>query len=142
MNMAWSVFSLLILISAIMIGRESRQSRHSVRIEAALPVTLFFDNGAVIDAVTEDASIGGLAVRIPSDLDLSNLAVTEVELRTGGENLVLPVKAAGAGAGLLRMRFLKLSFEQRMGLSVAVLGRSDAWETEDRKLENSMVKAA
>ena len=142
MNMAWSVFSLLILISAIMIGRESRQSRHSVRIEAALPVTLYFDNGAVIDAVTEDASIGGLAVRVPAELDLSNLAVTEVELRTGGEHLVLPVKETGAGPGLLRMRFLELSFEQRMGLSVAVLGRSDAWETEDLKLENSVVKAA
>lgn len=142
MNTAWSLFSLLILISAIMIGRESRQSRHSVRIEAALPVSLYFDNGTVIDSVTEDASIGGLAVRIPGEMDLSNIAVTEVEIRTGGERLVLPVKAAGAGAGLLRMRFLDLSFEQRMGLSVAVLGRSDAWETADLKLENSMVKAA
>ena len=142
MNTSWSVFSLMILIFAIMIGHESRQARHSVRVEAALPVSLYFDNGAVVDAVTEDASIGGLAVRVPGGLDLSNLHVTEVEIRTGGEHLILPVKAASAGAGVLRLRFLELSFEQRMGLSVAVLGRSDAWEPTDLKLENSMLKEA
>ena len=142
LNTAWSVFSLLILVSAVLIGREHRQTRQNVRVEAALPVSLYFDNGSVVDAVTEDASIGGLAVRVPRELDLANSQVTEIELRTGGEHLILPVQQAGVGEGLVRLRFLDLSFEQRMGLSVAVLGRSDAWETSDVKLENTVLREA
>lgn len=142
MNTAWSIFSLLILVSAILIARESRQSRHTVRVDAALPVSLYFDNGMVVDAVTEDASIGGMAVRVPKQLEHPGAAVNQIELRTGGERLVLPVEQAGVAPGLIRLRFLDLSFEQRMGLSVAVLGRADAWEPANLKLETTMLKEA
>ena len=142
MNLAWSVFSLLILVSAVMVARESRQLRESVRIEANLPVTLYFNNGTVIDAQTDDASITGLAVRVPKDFELGDKLVTDVEIRTGDERLYLPAKLAGAGAGVVRLLFEDLSFEQRRSLSVAVFGRSDAWEDSDTQLENTMVKAA
>lgn len=142
MNVAWSVFSLLILTSAVLVARETKQERHAVRVEAALPVTLYFDSGALVDTETEDASIGGLAVRIPKDMDMTDKVVTDVAIRTADENLVLPVKVAGQGNGMVRLRFADLTFEQRRGLSVAVFGRSDAWEDADIKLENAMVKAA
>ena len=142
MNLAWSVFSLLILISAVLIARETKQQRHAVRVEAALPVTLYFDSGALVDTETEDASIGGLAVRIPRDMDMADKVVTDVAIRTAGESLVLPVKVAGKSNGVVRLSFADLTFEQRRALSVAVFGRSDAWEDADIKLENAMVKAA
>ena len=142
MNLAWSAFSLLILVSAVMVARETLQQRHAVRVEAALPVTLYFDNGMLIDAFTDDASIGGLAVRVPKDLDIADKVVTDVEIRADGRNLILPVKVAGKTADVIRLSFENLTFEQRRGLSVAVFGRSDAWEGSDLQLENSMVKAA
>ena len=142
MNLAWTSFSLMVLISAIMVARETRQIRNTVRVDAALPVTVYFDNDMVVDAVTEDASIGGLAIKMPKEVDVTTLKATEVELRHGSEQLVLPVQVASASPGILRLRFDDLSFEQRRGLSVAVLGRSDAWEDTDLKLDTDMLKAA
>jgi len=142
MNLAWSIFSLMILVSAVLVAHETKQQRHAVRVEAALPVTLYFESGALVDAETEDASIGGLAVRIPKDLDMTDKVVTDVAIRTAGENLVLPVKVAGVGQGVVRLRFTDLTFEQRRNLSVAVFSRSDAWEDADIKLDTAMVKAA
>lgn len=142
MNLAWTSFSLMVLISAIMVARETRQIRHSVRVDAALPVTVYFDNGMVVDAVTEDASIGGLAIKMPKEVDVTAMTATEVELSTGQDSLVLPVQVAAASAGILRLSFAELSFDQRRGLSVAVLGRSDAWEANDLKLDTDMLKAS
>ena len=142
MNLAWTGFSLLVLISAIMVARETRQIRATVRVDAALPVTVYFDNGMVVDAVTEDASIGGLAIKMPKEVDVTSMKPTEVELRTNQDQLVLPVQVASAAPGILRLSFLELSFEQRRGLSIAVLGRSDAWEDSDLNLETDVMKAA
>jgi len=142
MNLGWTSFSLLVLVSAIMVARETRQIRSSVRVDAALPVTVYFDNGMVVDAVTEDASIGGLAIKMPKEVDVTAMKATDVELSTGRDQLVLPVQVAAAAPGILRLSFQELSFDQRRGLSVAVMGRSDAWEDTDLNLETDLLKSA
>jgi cellulose synthase (UDP-forming) len=62
LNASWTLFSLLILSTALAVGRETRQMRAYVRVGARLPVILKFGDGREVRAVTDEISMGGFAV--------------------------------------------------------------------------------
>ncbi len=90
LNTAWAGFSLIILLAAISVARERKQTRQHIRIDVALPVTIYFDDGFVVEGVTENISMGGLAIKMPAGFALQGRNVTDVSLPMGDETLAIP----------------------------------------------------
>ncbi|WHO37289.1 UDP-forming cellulose synthase catalytic subunit [Sphingobium sp. AP49] len=128
LNVVWAVFSLIILIAAVSVARETRQAREHIRIDTQLPVTLYMADGHVIDATTLDISMGGVAIAVPADFPLRDRHVSHVSLPMGDEKLTIPVDTVRYERGEVNLRFQELDMVLTRHLVRAVLGRADAWE--------------
>ena len=129
LNAAWATFSLLILIASVSVAYESRQARQFVRIPADLPCTIHFRNGHILDARTQEISMGGLAAQLPKDLmvDTSSWQPTHISMPMADQTLTLPVELVDMRGSQLRLRFPRLDLLQERQLVRAVMGRADAW---------------
>ena len=132
LNLSWGMFSLLILLAAVSVARESRQIRESVRMQVHVPVTLFLDDGYVVDCRTIDFSMGGVAADLPEGVDLTGRDVTSLSIPMGDETLTLPVDIVRTDRGVARMRFEPLDQLQQRQLVRAIMGRADAWESSEK----------
>ena len=128
LNVTWAAFSLIILIAAVSVARERRQTREHIRIHSQLPVTLYMEDGHVIDATTIDISMGGVAIDIPQDFPLQDRKVSHVSLPMGDETLTIPVDTIRMERGEVNLRFQPLDLILSRQLVRAVLGRADAWQ--------------
>ena len=128
LNLGWALFSMLILLAAVSVARETRQIRGQIRIDTQLPVTLYFEDGVVIDCITSDFSMGGLAAQLPKGFEINNRVVTHVSMPMCDDMLTLPVDTVRTDAGTVRLRFEELSMFQSRQLVRAVMGRADAWQ--------------
>jgi len=130
LNTGWTLFSLMILIAAISVGREARQLREDVRFDADLPVTLYFADGYVVDGRTVNVSMGGLAVKLPPRFEFKDRIVTDVGLETGGGLFTLPVETIAMTGDRARIKFMPLSVSDQKQLVKAMMGRADSWQPE------------
>jgi cellulose synthase (UDP-forming) len=128
LNVAWAVFSLIILLAAVSVARETRQAREFIRINVELPVTVYMDDGYVIDASTLDISMGGAAIALPVDLPWQGRRVTHLSLPMGDEKLTIPVDTVRIERGQVNLRFHPLDMELSRHLVRAIMGRADAWQ--------------
>ena len=128
LNVAWAVFSLIILLAAVSVARETRQAREFIRISVELPVTVYMEDGFVIDASTIDISMGGAAIVLPSDVPWQGRRVTHVSLPMGDEKLTIPVDTVRIERGQVNLRFRPLDMALSRHLVRAIMGRADAWQ--------------
>lgn len=128
LNTAWAAFSLIILLAAVSVARETRQAREHIRIEAHMPVTIYVQDGHVFDATTTDLSMGGAAITLPQDVSLRDRIVTHISLPMGDEKLTLPVETVRSEHGQAFLRFQPLDMTLARHLVRAILGRADAWQ--------------
>lgn len=125
LNITWSLFNLLIVFTAISVGRESRQVRGAVRVEAKLAAKLIYEDGSIVMGCTRDISMGGLAV-ITRERARPG-AVVAVELPSGERTVRFPVQLCGREDRRTRLKFRPMALDQRRELVRVVLGRADAW---------------
>lgn len=131
LNIAWSLFNLLIVFTAISVGRESRQVRNAVRVQADMPAKLLYEDGSVVLGVSHDISMGGVSIETREPARVG--AITSVELPSGERRVRFPVKLAGRAGQRTRLQFLPMQLDQRRELVRVVLGRADAWPLPDSK---------
>lgn len=130
MNIAWASFSLIILLCAIAVGRETPQVRLAARIDFRLPATIFLEDGHTVACETRNLSMGGVAVMLPDGMRVTDTRVTHVELPCGSGTEVFPVEIMRNSGSNLGLRFLEMPLFLRRELVKAILGRSDAWTPE------------
>lgn len=128
LNTLWTLFSLLVLLTAISVGRETRQVRRHVRIEASLPARLRLTNGEVLDVNTLEVSMGGLSAVVPDGFWGHERHVDTVEFLQDERGGQFRARAVSFEQGVIRVQFLPLSFAERRDLVRNVVGRADAWE--------------
>ncbi|EGD59978.1 putative cellulose synthase [Novosphingobium nitrogenifigens DSM 19370] len=130
LNTAWATFSLIILLAAVSVARESRQARQDLRIPAELPVNVYLASGHVVAGKTFNVSMGGAAIVLPAEVTAKDLQVTHIALAMGDEVLSLPVDTVRAQGGRAYLRFKPLDMMASRQLVRAVMGRADAWQLE------------
>ncbi|MBB4858033.1 cellulose synthase (UDP-forming) [Novosphingobium chloroacetimidivorans] len=128
LNMAWASFSLIILIAAVSVARETRQTRQDIRIPVRLPVTAHLASGHVVPAHTIDISMGGAALELPKELPVRERDVVHITMAMGDETLAIPVETVRTSGEDSFVRFLKLDVMAGRHLVRAVMGRADAWQ--------------
>lgn len=138
LNIFWAGFSLFTLLAAIAVARERRQVRGSVRVDLALPATLYLVDGHTLSTETVDISMTGVSLKNPVG-DGFKGDPEDVELVLDNRRVVLPVELMGANRHFLRLRFGSFDVDRRRGLVRMVMGRADAWlDDGERRQDNPL----
>lgn len=127
LNLAWATYSLFIILASIAVGKETRQIRKNTRINASLPITLHFDDGAELTTITEDISMGGVRIAVNKMSELRQRNVTSITLNVQRDEVTVPVDMVSLESNQLRLEFLPIDLNLRRKLVRIVFGRADAW---------------
>lgn len=69
-NLAWTVYNLIITSASVAVASETRQVRSEPRVAAALPMRLTRADGTVIEGVTQDFRKGLGFRRLPEGIEI------------------------------------------------------------------------
>jgi cellulose synthase (UDP-forming) len=127
LNSIWVTFSLLIVLAALAVGRETRQIRNRARIRTRLPAVLWLEDGRTFQATSHNLSLGGGAFLVERPEHVTLPATVHIEFTLSGQRLILP-----ATIGRWERRFLQVSWQvetiaDESRVVQAVFGRADAW---------------
>ncbi|WP_299693028.1 UDP-forming cellulose synthase catalytic subunit [Hydrocarboniphaga sp.] len=133
MNLAWTIYNLILLGAAIGVCREARQMRSEHRIPLQVEAELRFEDGHRIQCRTRDGSISGLSIECAVDADFELDTPLTVMLDGGDRMHGFPARVVGCGDGKLGLRFEPLSLDQERKLIQCSFARADAWVSWDDK---------
>ncbi|PTA89960.1 cellulose synthase catalytic subunit (UDP-forming) [Kluyvera sp. Nf5] len=126
LNIGWGLYSLIFLLAAIAVARETRQTRKTIRIDAEIPVLLHHASGVVSRSHTADLSMGGCRIVAPDDRHLDD-EIEEIELLLQSGAILIPVKTIATDEESIRLMFEDIPLARRRELVRVVLSRADAW---------------
>ncbi|MDV5354691.1 UDP-forming cellulose synthase catalytic subunit [Enterobacter asburiae] len=126
LNVGWGLYSLIFLLAAIAVARETRQTRKTIRIEVEIPVLIHYASGIVSRSQTADLSMGGCRIVAPDDRHL-NEEIEEIELLLHSGAIALPVQTIASDENAIRLMFNDIPLARRRELVRVVLARADAW---------------
>lgn len=126
LNVGWGLYSLIFLLAAIAVARETRQTRKTIRIEVEIPVLIHYASGIVSRSQTADLSMGGCRIVAPDDRHLND-EIEEIELLLHSGAITLPVQTVASDENAIRLMFNDIPLARRRELVRVVLARADAW---------------
>ncbi|AMO46628.1 Cellulose synthase [Enterobacter sp. FY-07] len=126
LNVGWGLYSLIFLLAAIAVARETRQTRKTIRIDVDIPVLLHYASGITSRSKTADLSMGGCRVIAPDDRHLND-EIEEVELLLQSGAISIPVNTVASDEEYIRLMFDDIPLSRRRELVRVVLSRADAW---------------
>ncbi|MCU5773840.1 UDP-forming cellulose synthase catalytic subunit [Erwiniaceae bacterium BAC15a-03b] len=135
LNVGWAIFSLIILMAAIAVARETRQTRKTIRIEVQIPVIIHYASGISSRSTTVDLSMGGAQINAPDNRHETD-EIEEIDVLLHSGTISIPVKTIGYSDGVIRMQFDEMPLSRRRELVRVVLARADAWIQPEHKPDN------
>ncbi|WP_345829462.1 UDP-forming cellulose synthase catalytic subunit [Erwinia sp. HDF1-3R] len=126
LNVGWAIFSLIILMAAIAVARETKQTRKTIRVAVTLPVILHYASGISSRSKTVNLSMGGAQVIAPDSRHESD-AIEAIDLMLQSGAISIPVGIIGAEKDVIRLQFDEIPLSRRRELVRVVLSRADAW---------------
>ena len=136
LNIGWGVYSLIFLLAAIAVARETRQTRKTIRIEVTIPVLIHYASGFVTRSQTADLSMGGCRISIVDDRHTHD-EIEEIELILESGAIAIPAKLVAVDNHFIRVMFDEdIPLSRRRELVCVVLSRADAWINPPRQQDN------
>ncbi|MFM9922976.1 UDP-forming cellulose synthase catalytic subunit [Variovorax sp. H27-G14] len=127
LNLAWTIYNLMILGACVAAANESRQLRGAHRVELDVPATLYFGDGRSLRCHTFDFSSGGLGVELPQDMKLDLETPVEVALYRNDQESRFSSTVRFSSGKRLGLRFAPMSFAQERALVQCTTARADIW---------------
>lgn len=142
LNIFWGLYSLIFLLAAIAVARETRQTRKSIRIDVNIPALIHYASGVVSRTQTVDLSMGGCRIEVKDDRHLTD-PIEEVELLLHSGGISIPVQTITSDKQSIRLMFNEIPLSRRRELVRVVLARADAWiqppKAQDNPLRSFMI---
>ncbi|VYU09534.1 UDP-forming cellulose synthase catalytic subunit [Metakosakonia massiliensis] len=135
LNVGWGLYSLIFLLAAIAVARETRQTRKTIRIDAEIPVLLHYASGIVSRSHTADLSMGGCRIVAPDGRHQDD-EIEEIELLLQSGAILIPVKTVASDEAFIRLMFEDIPLSRRRELVRVVLSRADAWINPPKPQDN------
>ncbi|WP_437614787.1 UDP-forming cellulose synthase catalytic subunit [Erwinia sp. V71] len=135
LNVGWAIFSLIILMAAIAVARETRQTRKTIRIDVKLPVIIHYASGISSRTTSVDLSMGGAQITAPDNRHESD-EIEEIDVLLNSGTISIPVRTISASDGVIRLQFEEMPLSRRRELVRVVLARADAWIQPPHKPDN------
>ena len=127
LNTIWGFFSLLTVMAALAVGRETRQMRSRARVRATVPVSILLPDGRAVSGITQDLSQGGSSVVSERPLGVTDGALVQFEFIIGGEPVIIPARLLRWEQRFLQVSFQPASVADEAAIVQVVFGRADAW---------------
>jgi len=127
LNLAWTLYNLMILGACAAAANESRQVRNAHRVTLNVPAALYFANGHSMRCNTFDFSTGGLGLELPADTALARDEPVEVALYRGDIESRFPATVRFSSGRRVGVRFAPMSFAQERALVQCTTARADIW---------------
>jgi cellulose synthase (UDP-forming) len=126
-NLAWTLYNLIITSAAVAVASETRQVRNEPRVAAELPVRIGLADGRVVEGITQDFSQKGLGFRLPEGVEVAQGEHISVTLFRNQQTSVFPAKVMFSRGGLLGAQFDHLTLRQQSELVRLTFSRADIW---------------
>lgn len=127
LNTIWGFFSLLTVLAALAVGRETRQMRSRARVRATVPVSVYLPDGRAISGITQDLSQGGTSVVAERPLGVTDGSMIQFEFIIGGEPIVIPARLLRWNERFMQASFQPQNVADEAAIVQVVFGRADAW---------------
>lgn len=129
MNIVWISISIVIVLAAISIGRESMQICNTPRVDMTIPVTVRSADGRLFEYTSENMSFGGCLLHgNASDTGFTKGAPVSVFVRDRSETYSLPAQIIRCtDTGILALSWAATSILQEAQIVRVIFGRRDAW---------------
>lgn len=135
LNVGWGVYSLIFLLAAIAVARETRQTRKTIRIDVNVPVVIHYASGISSRSHTLDLSMGGCRIAVVDDRHLTD-EIEEIELQLQSGAISIPVNVIAHDEQYIRLMFDEIPLDRRRELVRVVLARADAWINPPKRQDN------
>jgi cellulose synthase (UDP-forming) len=127
LNTIWGSLSLLTVMAALAVGRETRQLRTRPRVRAAVPVAIYLPDGQPVAGMTQDLSQGGSLVLADRPPGVTDGSLAQFEFVIGGEPVVIPARLLRWEQNVLQVSFQPADISDEAAIVQVVFGRADAW---------------
>ena len=127
MNTIWITMSILIVLAALAVGRETRQVRNRARIRARVPVVAWLPDGRVLPGISHNLSLGGSALVIERPEEVPAETVLQLEFSLGTDRLMLEGRVQRWEGRFLQVSWLTPDVAAESRVAQLVFGRADAW---------------
>ncbi|WP_235837847.1 UDP-forming cellulose synthase catalytic subunit [Chitinasiproducens palmae] len=127
LNLAWTVYNMLILGASVAAASEARQVRDTHRVQMSIRATLRLPSGRSLACRTLDYSEGGLGIELPAAVQFEIGEPVDVSLYRGDEEFVFPAQIAFSRDRRVGLRFASLTTAQEIDLVQCTFARADAW---------------
>ncbi|HTK01278.1 MAG TPA: UDP-forming cellulose synthase catalytic subunit [Bordetella sp.] len=126
-NLAWTVYNIIITSASVAVAAESRQLRSDPRVAAELPAMVKLPNGKTITCQTSDFSQHGLGLVLPLGARVPLHERVLVSIFRGREEGVFPATAVFSRDERVGLQFDAMSVAQQVELSQLTFARADTW---------------
>lgn len=126
-NLAWTVYNIIITGAAVAVASETRQVRREPRVAASLPMRLERADGSVMDAVTLDFSQKGLGFRLPEGQSIERGEALHVVLFRKDTLSRFPATVVFSHGSMAGVQFDHLTLRQQSELVRLTFSRADTW---------------
>jgi cellulose synthase (UDP-forming) len=127
LNSIWVTFSLLVVLPALAVGRETVQIRNAARLRVRLPVTIWLADGRALLATSQNLSLGGGAFLVDKPDDVSAPAPVEAGFELGGQRMILPGTITRWHGRFLQIGWQVAGIADESRIVQLLFGRADAW---------------
>lgn len=126
-NMAWTLYNVIISSAAMAVAAETRQVRSEPRVAAELPARVQLDDGSVIEATTLDFSQKGIGLRLPAGVNIARNAHIQVTLFRNEQEKMFPAVVVFSRNDMVGAQFHELTLRQQSELVRLTFSRADIW---------------
>jgi cellulose synthase (UDP-forming) len=127
LNLAWTIYSMLILGAAMGVASEARQVRRTQRVQTRLPAVLYLDGGQTLHCECLDYSMSGLGLQVPEGLAVPVGERVHVGLWANGQEHSFAAQVLLSKPQALGLQFEALGHQSKVHLVQCTFARADAW---------------
>jgi len=127
-NLAWTLYNIIIVSAAIAVATESSQVRNEPRVPADLLVRIYREDGSWFDCKTRDFSQNGMGLALPPQVQLSaNEKLQLCILRPTPSSRFPATTVYNNDSNVVGVQFEELTLRQQSELVRLTFSRADTW---------------
>ncbi|MBD2857680.1 UDP-forming cellulose synthase catalytic subunit [Spongiibacter sp. KMU-158] len=126
-NMAWTLYNLLLLGAAAAVARELKQIRSTPRVVADIPVSLALPSGHRLSARLRDFSFNGMRIEHEATSALEEGQILDVIMERAGEYFAFSAKVMFSNNTVAGLQLQYLDHQEMTRYVQCTFARSDNW---------------
>ena len=127
LNLAWTIYNVMMLGASIAVANEAKQVRTSHRVTMKLTAALRTRTGRSFICNTTDYSDGGVGLELPEPVDLKVGESARLALFRGEEEYEFEAKITMARGNRIGLRFEAMNTQKAIELVQCTFARADSW---------------